>query len=155
MDYKQISDYYLWTEDRIQEKIDELTDKEFTEIFLKLGWSMRNFVEHLFVVYEWSLDPLGSLQEYDEIAKKMDRKTLMQKWKEASSKFRNELIGSNKEMIQMSVSEKKTLEIKKDDFFFIITDHQTYHRGQMTTILKLIGKEGVKTDFYYFVTLEG
>jgi uncharacterized damage-inducible protein DinB len=33
----------------------------------------------------------------------------------------------------------------------IYTDHATFHRGQLLSALKLLGKEGISSDYFYYV----
>ncbi len=42
--------------------------------------------------------------------------------------------------------------IEGTDYLLSYTDHSSYHRGQIITTFKIItGKEGISTDFYYFL----
>ncbi|MHA2090268.1 MAG: DinB family protein [Candidatus Kariarchaeaceae archaeon] len=153
MDRELLGNYQIWAEKQVQDKIAELSDSEFTSKHDGIGRSIRELVEHLWVTWESYFHPptMETWKDLSEQAKNMDRSELINTWEEASEKFAKKMNGYEKEEVEFPVSKEKILTLKSDDFFLLYTDHQTYHRGQLMTIIKYLGKEGVNTDYFTFV----
>lgn len=156
MDLKSLGEYYVWAEEKIVSAIEELTDDEFKEKHEGLGRSVRELAEHLYVTYA-SLSMPPTQETWAKLtaqAEVMDKKTLLENWISSTKQFAQSIAEDKRETIEFPVSAEKKLNLDIDNFYLLYTDHQTYHRAQMNSLIKILGKEGVNTDYYSFVVTQ-
>lgn len=153
MDLKLLGNYYIWAEEHLRQKIAELSNDELNQKPDGFGRSIRDLIEHISVTYEsYFHEPLmETWTKLSEEAKNMSREELMNTWKSGTSKFAQAIIDYEKPDFIFPVSKEKSLTLDKEDYFLLYTDHQTYHRGQIMTLLKYLGSEGVNTDYFTFM----
>ena len=153
MDLKSLGDYYVWAEEKMLSAIEKLSDEEFIQKHEGLGRSVRELAEHLYVTYA-SLD-LPPTQEtwttLTEEAQVMGRGELLEHWIASTKKFAEDIVTDSRTEMELPVSKEKKLKVDIDNYYLLYTDHQTYHRAQMNSLIKILGKEGVNTDYYSFI----
>ncbi|MHA2251913.1 MAG: DinB family protein [Candidatus Kariarchaeaceae archaeon] len=152
MDLESLGNYYVWAEEEVRKVVKSLSDEEFSQKHEKIGRSVRDLIEHLWVSYESYFHPptMDTWKKLAEEATNMSRSDLTEKWKEGCGKFAKGILEYDKGEVTFPIDKEKSLKLNKEDYFLLYTDHQTYHRGQLMTILKMLGKEGVNTDYFTF-----
>lgn len=154
MDLRSLGNYYIWAENRIQSQLNEFTDSEFELKHEGMGRSLRDLAEHLYVAYESHFhSPTTEIwNKLSEKAKGMSRIELIENWINATQRFVNDMADNDKPEMTLPINIEKSLKLDKDNYFFLYTDHQTYHRAQMVSLMKIMGNTGVGTDYYEFIT---
>ncbi|MHA2030127.1 MAG: DinB family protein [Candidatus Kariarchaeaceae archaeon] len=153
MDLQSLGNYYVWAEEKIMTALEELTDDEFTTRHEGLGKSARELVEHLYVTYD-SLSHPPTAETWKILGEKagaMNRKELMSSWITSTKQFASNIASDERSTVEFPVGKDKSLTLDVANFYLLYTDHQTYHRGQLNSLIKIMGKDGVNTDYYSFV----
>lgn len=153
MDLKSLGNYYVWAEEKMITAIEELSDDEFTTKHEGLGRSVRELAEHLFITYaSLALPPTQETwKTLTEQAQKMNKSELLENWISSTKKFAKALASETRKELEFPASEDKKINLDIDNFYLLYTDHQTYHRAQMNSLIKIHGKNGVNTDYYSFI----
>lgn len=153
MDLKSLGNYYVWAEEKMISAIGNLSDEEFANKHEGLGRSVRELAEHLYVTYATLSEP-PTLETWERLNKKaaeMSRNELLETWIASTKEFAKTMAEDNRKEIEFPLSKDKVVTLDTDNFYILYTDHQTYHRAQMNSLIKILGKEGVNTDYYSFI----
>jgi len=153
MDLKSLGEYYVWAENKMLSAIEELSDEEFVQKHQGLGRSVRELAEHLYVTYA-SLDLPPTQETWTTLTKRaqaLNRGELLEHWITSTKKFAEIIAADSRTEMEFSVSKEKKLKVDIDNYYLLYTDHQTYHRAQMNSLIKILGKDGVNTDYYSFI----
>ena len=153
MDFVRYCQYLEWAEARVAELIEKLSDTEFTKKHTSLGKSIRNLVEHLWMSIEIFKLQLSKKEagNINEEASKISRQELMERWHKAPSQLASVLQGEHLDGIDVDLGDGRIVTFGMEDWFLSYCDHSVYHRGQMISLLKLLGHKGVNTDYGTFV----
>ncbi len=148
-----LADYYLWAEERVRKTVNELSDDEFTKQNEATKMSIRWLCEHIAIVYDWHFHSSdeAKYKELEEKAKTFSRVKLMNYWTKSLNEFIEALKTNNNDVFSFPISADKTITLDCIDYFLAFTDHATYHRAQIITHLKLLGKKGINTDFFSYI----
>ena len=152
--------YNYWARDRQLEACSKLTEEQFLRPMGNSFSSLRDTLAHLLVA-EWAwlerfcgrsprsfpfwledLRTLGSIRE---------------RWQHVELDMRNHLAGLNAEALTRPLSyvnlKGETWTYPLWQTLFHLVNHQTYHRGQVTTLLRQLGATPAPVDFLvYFDT---
>ncbi len=148
---KKILTYLLWADESILEIISDLDKEEFTQKLDSYNRSIHDICVHQASDHQWWFHYVTGI----ELDEKVDFETISQselikmirkynfKWKELVEKrpFENFEMKSRDKIIPLSF----------DEIIFHITNHATYHRGQLALALRILGKEVKFTDYVPFL----
>lgn len=151
MDVHHLLKYYEWADEQLYAAIEMIADEDFVKNHDQPR-SIGQLLEHYVNGYDYVWYDNNLLRErIDELAR-MSRTELMEAWMDSLRRFMEE--SKKFEGVQtMQVSKDKSVELDRDNYLLMFTDHITYHRGQIVHAMKLLGYPGVNTD-YYSVLLE-
>jgi uncharacterized damage-inducible protein DinB len=158
MNLEKIAKYQIWANDLVREKIEGLTKEEFKQediqdlcchIILAIEWNTENIVNKKSV--DWG-------EMYEELLE-LPKEKLLIKWKKTDEKLLKQVENIGDEMLEFPnfIKGEGIVEMTQEDFYSHYLTHTIYHRGQVMKALKNLGKEGVTTDylFYLFALEEG
>ncbi len=152
----QLYEYNAWANHRSLEAADKLTAEQFTKALGSSFTSMRDTLAHIYGA-EWiwlerfqGRSP-ASLPDGSEFA---DVASLRTKWGELEMRLMN-FVKSAKQADLERVFEYKTLRfgVYRNPLWQSmqhVVNHGTYHRGQVTTMLRQLGAQPVLTDLMHF-----
>jgi uncharacterized damage-inducible protein DinB len=150
-DLRTLLDYHYWARDRVLEAADRLTPEQFNRDLGNSFRSVRDTLAHTYAA-EWawhsrwnghSPTALLSSDLFPDVAE------LRRLWTELETKMRAFLDGLGEEGITR-VFEYKLFSGQpgKSVFWHMlqhVVNHATYHRGQVTTMLRQLGAEPPKS----------
>jgi len=160
-DLQTLLDYHYWARDRVLEAAGALSQEEYTREMGSSFRSVRDTLVHLYSA-EWNwysrwqgVSPTEMLspQEFPDVS------TLRATWTEHEGKMRAFLRGLGEAGISR-VFEYKMLDGRPGATVFWqmlqhVVNHGSYHRGQVTTMLRQLGAQPAKSmDLIAFYRLQ-
>ena len=55
------------------------------------------------------------------------------------------------EPVTFSISKDEKITVNALENLLMYTDHSTFHRGQLLSAIKYLGKKGISSDYYYYL----
>jgi uncharacterized damage-inducible protein DinB len=149
-------DYNAWANRRTLEAAAKLTSEQFLKPMGSSFGSVRDTLAHIFgAEWLWLERFQGrSPAALPEAAQFNDLPTLRQRWTEFELRLLNFVRGLTQTDLQR-VIEYKTLKfgVYKNPLWQSmqhLVNHGTYHRGQVTTLLRQLGAQPILTDLMHF-----
>jgi len=144
-DLQTLLDYHYWARDRMLAAVDTLTPEQYTKDLGNSFKSVRDTVVHIYFA-EWiwharwtGTSPAHGLnpEDFPDVA------ALRRTWSEHEAKMRSLLGGLGDQAVDR-VYEYKNLAGQdfKNIFWHMfqhVVNHATYHRGQVTTMMRQLG----------------
>ena len=158
MDPIKFADYHLWANNRVRGKLLKLTEDEYCKDLVPPLNSIKGHVIHSILAVEYNLrvrvdgddaDPRGIV---DTVAG-MTVQEAMCHWE----KIDRQLVGFASTPIDLDATFPNFLgegemQVNHDDFLTQYVVHTAYHRGQIMSALRMMGKEGVGTDYLFYLS---
>jgi uncharacterized damage-inducible protein DinB len=149
-------EYNAWADRQVVEAASALSSEQFTKPLGSSFSSVRDTLAHIYGV-EWlwlerfqGRSPAGipDAKEYDQVD------TLKSRWSEFEPLLLNFVRGLSQEDLDR-VIEYKTLKfgVYRNPLWqsmLHLVNHGTYHRGQITTMLRQLGAQPILTDLMHF-----
>lgn len=156
MDLESLLKYINWADKKIEEMLSKVSDDDFERKFNKIR-TLRSLFEHYVMGYDYEFlnCQIKGLDFNSYVPKFKDRKRylstlsredLIVEWINARKITFEKL--SEVQGDQKIPAEDKAITIDRDNFILLFTDHNTYHRGQIVQLVKIMEYEGVNTDYY-------
>ena len=144
-------DYTRWADKRMMHLVENLTDEEFERDVHSMGGSMRKRYVHLAKdTWEWYHDWMGLQPSSEPNFGAMKREDLHEWIREYQNRFYG--------LIETRIVENRkiptangTVTISLEEILFHLTNHATYHRGQMALGLRILGRDVWMTDYVPFL----
>lgn len=150
----KICDYIIWADNQIWNIVETLSDEEFSKTFGEFGGSVRSRYVHLAEdIWEWYHDWTGQDPEGEPNFVEMKRDELFESILEYNQKLKMLLKTGSPSKFSFEVK-GKSITLSLDEFVFHMANHATYHRGQIVTCLRMLGKQTQMTDYVpYLIAL--
>jgi uncharacterized damage-inducible protein DinB len=158
MDLYKLSDYHLWANDRTRELIRGLSEEEFTKDAVPPFGSVKRLCIHMIMATEFNLlmrvygeevDPYMMDDELDA----MPLDELMDRWREADLRFRDFALGYEDHVaVFPNFLGEGEISVSHDDYFTQYLIHTAYHRAQVMSAMRALGREGVGTDYLFYLS---
>ena len=87
---------------------------------------------------------------YEELYS-LSKEKLLQRWKEADECLLENMKKREKPIEFLNFLTEELFTIDRNDFFLQYITHTVYHRGQLMSALKNLGKEGITTDYLFYL----
>jgi uncharacterized damage-inducible protein DinB len=155
-------DFHYWARDRMLEALEPLTPEQFTRDMANSFRSIRDTVVHIYSA-EWvwltrwmGHSPTAALSA----AQFPDLATIRTAWKELEPKVRSFLEGNNNDDLARRIEYRLINGQPGASIFWHmlqhVVNHASYHRGQVTTMLRQLGLTPPKsTDMIAFYRERG
>ena len=156
-DLRELFDYNYWARDRQLEACAALNQEQLLRPMGNSFASVRDVLAHL-VYAEWIWQErwrgrspnAGEAQAYSA-ATFPDLATVRERWQAVEANVRGYLAGLNDAALQQPLSYVNTRgehwTYRLGDTLFHVVNHQTYHRGQVTTLLRQLGAAAPAIDY--------
>ncbi len=158
MDLDKLSDYHLWANDRARGIILGLSEEEFTRDVVPPFGSVKRLCVHMVIAVEYNLlrrvhglevDP----SEMDDELDAMPVDKLMDRWREADLRLRDYALGyADHVAVFPNFLGEGEMRVCHDDFFTQYLIHTAYHRAQVMSAMRALGREGVGTDYLFYLS---
>ena len=144
---ERMSRYLQWADGQIWNIVSTLSEEEYSkDLGNNIGSIKRRYV-HLAEDYlEWYFDWTGKVSEEMPDFNSMERSEIFQSVQQSINKFIAMIEDRSIESIQID-TDKEKITISFEEIFFHLVNHSTYHRGQIVTALRILGKEVQMTDY--------
>ncbi|SEN73394.1 DinB family protein [Lihuaxuella thermophila] len=158
----QLYDYHVWANQRIVERLKELPEeichKEIQSVFS----SISEVLTHIYLVDTLWLSVMSG-DSFDETMVKLERTKEETKGKTTGemqtmfldlSKQYKEFLDRREDLDQPVTYEHPRfgkLEASLSELVQHVVNHGTYHRGNITAMLRQLGHAGVSTDFVFYL----
>jgi len=158
MNTLQWLDYHIWATDKVLRAISQLPENAFTEQVQAGFTSIADVVGHLAAVDDvWLQRILG---QRPQIIASIPFTTI-----EEASAFISELHQRIKQTVNSASDLQQPIiyyntkgeryENTLAELIGHIVNHGTYHRGNITTFLRILGYSGVSTDYIFYLREQG
>lgn len=150
----QLYDYNVWANERVMDHLDTLPG----EVFLRevdLGFkSIAEVISHVVSADNIWFNRIK--EEQDSIpAKKAftDLKEARQEMDELQSQIRDYVssLSDTEKKVSYTMASGRQMENSIAEILQQVVNHGTYHRGNITTMLRSFGYQGVMTDYIAFL----
>jgi uncharacterized damage-inducible protein DinB len=158
VDPVKFADYHLWANNRVRGKLMELTENEYCKDLIPPLNSIKNHVLHSILAVEYNLRVRVNGEKADpyEISDAivcMSIPDAMQHWE----KMDRQLVAFASTHLDLNATfpnflGERTMQVNHDDFLTQYVVHTVYHRGQIMSALRMMGKEGVGTDYLFYLS---
>ena len=153
--------FNAWANHRIMGAAEALTTEQFTKSMQSSFDSVRDTLVHIWAV-EWvwlerlygrSPSSFPDPKQYADLASMRPRWAEIEKnWLEYVSRLDENELAEEVDYRTMSFGPAKNL---RWQIIQHVVNHGTYHRGQVTTMLRQLGTKGVATDLIFFYRERG
>ncbi|HKA37481.1 MAG TPA: DinB family protein [Thermoanaerobaculia bacterium] len=156
-DFSKLFAYNRWANARTLDPVSKLTEEEFTRTLGGSFPSVRETLAHIYAAeWIWLERWLGrsprSLPTSQEVP---TFETLKEKWGAVESGCREFVEGPAggrlHEVIRYVNTKGETWEYPLSELLVHVANHSTYHRGQVATMLRQLGKTPLSTDYLVFL----
>jgi uncharacterized damage-inducible protein DinB len=149
-DLNTLIDYNYWARDRLLEAVQALTQEQFTREMGNSFGSVRDTIAHIcdaesIWLSRWNGGQPAGFQKPDRIA---DLDAVRREWAELERGMREVLQRMGPAGVQRTIEYKDFKGGARSDVFWQmmqhIVNHGSYHRGQVTTMLRQLGAQPPK-----------
>lgn len=159
-DVAYLHDYNRWANRRILETASKLTPEQFTRDLQSSHRSVRDTLAHILAaewiwLERWKGTSPGSLlnpTDFDTV------EALESRWAQVETDYSEFTSGLSNELLGTVVSYRNT---RGEDRAYPlgqmlqhVMNHSTYHRGQVTTLLRQLGAEVLPVDLLVFMDVK-
>jgi uncharacterized damage-inducible protein DinB len=158
----ELYDYNYWARDRQLEACGALTEEQFLRPMGNSFSSLRDTLAHLLVV-EWAWHERfrgrspRSLPSWLEELRNLP--ALRERWAPVEQDLRNYVAGLDTQALACPLTyinlKGETWTYPLWQALFHLINHQTYHRGQVTTLLRQLGARPAQIDFLVYFDARG
>jgi len=158
VDPVKFADYHLWANDRVRGKLMELTEDEYCRDLIPPLDSIKNHVIHSILAVEYNLVVRADGGKTDaraivDTVEGMSIQEAMQHWE----KIDRQLVDFASTHLDLDATfpnflGEGTMHVNHDDFLTQYVVHTAYHRSQIMSALRMMGKEGVGTDYLFYLS---
>lgn len=158
MDLVKLADYHLWANDRVRGIIKNLSQNEYEKDLIPPYNTVQRLVIHSILACEYNL--LTKLERenvdvniiVDRIAG-MDIEQVCKHWRVIDLdvvKFASSHLDLKATFPNFLGEGEMTVD--HDDFFMQYLVHTAYHRSQIMSAMRMLGKEGIGTDYLFYLS---
>lgn len=143
-------DYNYWARDRLLDAVAALSPEQFTRDMGNSFGSVRDTIAHIcdaesIWLARWSGGRPTGFQKPDRMP---DFETARKEWAELENRMREVVRGMGPDDVQREIRYKDFRGAERSDVFWQmlqhVVNHGSYHRGQVTTMLRQLGAQPPK-----------
>lgn len=157
MNLEKMCQYQVWADHKVRDVLRGFTDEEFTrEIGPPFG-SVKNVCVHIVVAIEYNIQFIEKVavdgKELHQAVRALSKDELLNRWEKADNDLLKAAQKVKEPIVFPNFVSGGKVMLEPEDFFLQYVTHTVYHRGQLMSLIKSLGKEGVTTDYllYLFV----
>jgi uncharacterized damage-inducible protein DinB len=157
-DLLDLLEYTRWATDKVMQTVSTLSAETYTK---DLGSSFPSIRDTLVHTYGADRAWLGRIQgqtpERPNLADYPTVAALREVWLEVLSSWPSTVqqFGNTEQVISYKAYDGTAYSNKLSDIIRHVVNHGTYHRGQVTTMLRQLGEKGITTDMIAYYRLKG
>ncbi|WP_107950737.1 DinB family protein [Lysinibacillus parviboronicapiens] len=159
---EKMYDYHVWANQQLIQHLKQLPDKVYTAHIESVFSSISEVLIHLYATDIVWLETMKGNSFHDTVREVERRKSeltavsidkLEMRYDELSQEFQH-FFTEQKDLEQILITEHPhygRMEFILADLVHHIVNHGTYHRGNVTAMLRQQGEVGVPTDYVFFL----
>jgi uncharacterized damage-inducible protein DinB len=158
MELSKLADYHIWANDRVRNLIKKLTQEQYEKEVIPPYNSIQKLILHTILAVEFNLQSRVNGIESDPYAlddklSEMSINEVCEYWR----KVDEELVGFASTHLDLRalfpnfLGEGEII-VGHDDFFIQYLMHSVYHRSQIMSAMRMLGKEGIGTDYLFYIS---
>ncbi|SFE01131.1 Uncharacterized damage-inducible protein DinB (forms a four-helix bundle) [Paenibacillus catalpae] len=154
-------EYHIWANNRLFDHLKQLPEEVYSSEVQSVFPSVAAVMEHLYVRDEmWlavitgeSTDLVSLVTRLTEEVKGLTASSLEERYNRIADRFRDYMAGVDDLDKVTSITHPRAGSMNAPISGLIqhVVNHGTYHRGNVTAILRQQGHPGVATDYIYFL----
>jgi uncharacterized damage-inducible protein DinB len=142
--------YMLWADMKIWEIVRTLTDEEFSREFDNITGSIQRRYLHMAEGHsQWYLRWINHPLDQTELHE-LNREELFNFLQKYNGLILDLIQGNGYDVVEIPINEGAIL-LPMEEMVFNIINHATYHRGQIVTLLRRLGKPVSPTDYMSYL----
>ena len=158
VDLVKLADYHLWANDRVRGIIRGITREEYEKELIPPYNSILRLVIHSILAVEYNIllrvkqENADPYEVGDKIAS-MTIKEVCEHWRSIDLELVD--FSSNYQELQATFPNflgEGEMTVDHDDFFMQYMIHTAYHRSQIMSAMRMLGKEGIGTDYLFYLS---
>ena len=158
MNLAKLADYHMWANDRVRSILKGLSQEEYEKVLIPPLNTIQRIVVHSILACEYNfitkLD--GKKVDVDSIVENlgsMGIDEVCSYWREIDQ----ELVRFASTPLDLRATFPNFLgegemTVDHDDFFMQYMVHTAYHRSQIMSAMRMLGKEGIGTDYLFYLS---
>ncbi|PWW32419.1 putative damage-inducible protein DinB [Cytobacillus oceanisediminis] len=159
---RKLYDYHVWANQKVIQHLKQLPDRIYNETVNSVFSSISDVLIHLFATdITWLETMKGS--SFQDTVKEVERRKSeasgasidkLEVFYDALSKEFNSFFAEQQDLERIIITEHPQYgrcEFILADLIHHVVNHGTYHRGNVTAMLRQQGERGVPTDYVYFL----
>jgi uncharacterized damage-inducible protein DinB len=158
MNIIKLAEYNIWANNEVRDVLETLTEEEFSKEIIPPFNSIKQLCLHSLIAIEFNLkrriyginfDPY----ELRDKIHRLSQRELMMRWKNIDNKLL-EFASSiqNKSIIFPNFLGEGEIRVGHEDYVIQYVLHTLYHRAQIMSALRILGKEGKTTDYLFYLS---
>jgi len=158
MDLLKLAEFQLWANDRVRDLMLDLSEEEFSRDLIPPQGCIRNLCLHSILAVEYNLKRHIQGQDIDpytlhESLFTMPIPEMMEHWRSVDEEFKD--LASTHLDLEAEFPNflgEGTMTINHDDYYIQYLVHTAYHRSQIMSAMRMLGKEGIGTDYLFYLS---
>lgn len=155
-----LAQYLMWGDTKIVAALETLTEEEFNRPFEELSGNIHSKTAHILSIYEFFVAilenrPHSEFPSFDHLTKDQ----LISKWKEILITWPQKTENIQTGLFALPLANNQRVDVQH--IYFDALLHTIYHRGQIITFIRLLGKSKedlhpreLNTDYLNYVFTE-
>ena len=158
MNLVKLADYHMWANNRVRNKLLELGEEEYAREVIPPYKSIKNLVIHSIIAVEYNLRLRvdGEEAHPEEIGEKIASMSIaeaMMHWEKIDKQLVEfATTHLDLEAVFPNFLREGEITVDHDDFFTQYLIHTAYHRSQIMSALRMMEKEGIGTDYLFYLS---
>ncbi len=151
MNLENLGEYQIWSCKKIREIISELSDSEYEQEIE--GRSTQSISKHIVMALETCflyVEPIANVPSIYDVVDKESREDLLLRWSRLDNKLKEVLTEDIERQFIIEHMSDDVFTLDSKDFYMQYLLHTTYHRGQLTYLLRALGKDLPGTDYLFY-----
>jgi uncharacterized damage-inducible protein DinB len=141
-----MGEYMLWADKKIWTIVQTLTDEEFSRVVYDRSGSIQERYLHMTHGHSQWYFRWTKIEPKQTTLENLTREELFGYLNNMNNKIIDLIQRHNIDTIQ-NPFQSQDIHLHLEEMLFNIINHATYHRGQIVTLLRLLGKDVVMTDY--------
>lgn len=158
MNLEKLADYHMWANDRTRSVIKSLKHEEYEKDLVPPLGSIKAHIAHTILACEYNLKARidGETVDGRAIFDKVSGKSIedvCEHWRTIDEGVVS-LASTHLDLDATfpNFLGEGTMQVNHDDFFMQYIIHTAYHRSQIMSAMRMLGKEAVGTDYLFYLS---
>jgi uncharacterized damage-inducible protein DinB len=151
MKLEKLTEYQIWANDVTRGILGDLTEEEFSREVIPPFGSIRRLSSHIVLAIEYNIERRVKKEEVDPY--KLSEESLLARWRQMDGELLEfAKTETGEEYAFPNFLGEGEIRVNHDDFLMQYVFHTIYHRAQIMSAMRALGKEGKTTDYLFYLS---